>query len=151
MFNDRLIYLQEDFSNQAEVFNFLTSKLLEKGLVKAEFLTKISEREAVFPTGLTIGGYGVAIPHTDSDYVNQSQIAYVSLVEPVIFKEMGNDSVEVAVTQVFMLALKEAHEQLETLQKLIEMFQNEEHMAALVAATTEAEIESVLIDSELIK
>lgn len=150
VFNEKLIFLGENLVSQEDVFKFLTDKLFNKNLVKPEFFQKIVERERQFPTGLSINGFGVAIPHTDSIFVNKSQIAYVSLKEPVIFKEMGNSTTEIKVNQVFMLALKEAHEQLDILQKLIEMFQNEMHMTSLATATSSQEVESVLMESGLI-
>ena len=47
------------------------------------------KREAVFPTGLMINGIGVAIPHTDSQYVKRSQVGFLSLTDPLPFIEMG--------------------------------------------------------------
>lgn len=151
MFDEELIYLNKDFENQEKAFAFLSEKLLQIGIVNEEFFQNIKERERIFPTGLRIGEWGIAIPHTDSIYVNRSQIAYVSLITPILFKEMGNADAEVPVRQIFMLALKEAHEQLEVLQKLIEMVQNESYMKRLVSAAEVTEVQEVLRSSGLIK
>ncbi|MCG6528457.1 PTS sugar transporter subunit IIA, partial [Vibrio parahaemolyticus] len=83
----------------------------------------VIKREAVFPTGLMINGIGVAIPHTDSQYVKRSQVGFLSLTDPLPFIEMGTRDKEISVSLIFMLALKEPHEQLQMLQNLIEMFQ----------------------------
>ena len=149
MFEKNIIFLDESFNNQEEVFSFLSSKLVEAGLVKDNFLEKIIEREITYPTGLQIGESGVAIPHTDSKYVNSSQIAFVSLTEPVLFYDMADASKTVPVSKVFMLALKEPGEQLETLQQLIELFQNEQVMGSLGEAKSVSEVKEILLQSGL--
>ena len=99
--------------------------------MKKDFLKKILERERVYPTGLAIGKFGVAIPHTDSVYVNRSQIAFMSLKNPVKFKNMGNVSEDVDVNYLFMIAMSQPHEQSEILVKLMEMFADADFMEKL--------------------
>jgi PTS system galactitol-specific IIA component len=70
----------------------------------------------------------VAIPHTDPEHVNRTQVGFMSLKEPVEFIEMGTDDKKIPVTMMFMLALKEAHQQLDMLMKLMDVFQNDELM-----------------------
>lgn len=91
--------------------------------MKDSFAENVLKREEVFPTGLLINDVGIAIPHTDAEHVNDSQIAFMSLKKPVTFYEMGTADKEISVSLIFMLALKEPHAQLEMLQKLITMFQ----------------------------
>ena len=134
-FNQNVAYFNEDFKSQKELFEFLGGKLYEKNLVKENYTIGIIEREAVFPTGLLVNGIGLAIPHTDLERVNESQVGFVSLKETIQFKEMGNDENIVNVKIVFMLALKQAHEQLEMLQKLVDLFQNEEMINKLIECT----------------
>ncbi len=134
-FNQNVAYFNEDLKSQKELFEFLGGKLYEKNLVKENYTIGIIEREAVFPTGLLVNGIGLAIPHTDLERVNESQVGFVSLMETIQFKEMGNDENIVNVKIVFMLALKQAHEQLEMLQKLVDLFQNEEMINKLIECT----------------
>lgn len=103
----------------------LGKKLYEKGKVKESFIPAILEREITFPTGLPFEGYGVAIPHTDAEHVLQTQIAVMTLDKPVTFTQMATKDQEVEVGLIVMLAIKEAHSQLEMLQKLIGLLQNE--------------------------
>ena len=52
----------------------------------------------------------------------------MSLDTPVEFIEMGSDDTKIQVTMLFMLALKEAHQQMDMLMKLMDVFQNDELM-----------------------
>ena len=70
----------------------------------------------------------VAIPHTDVEHVNKTQVGFMSLDNPVEFIEMGTEDKKIPVRMMFMLALKEAHQQLEMLTKLMDVFQNNELM-----------------------
>jgi mannitol/fructose-specific phosphotransferase system IIA component (Ntr-type) len=59
-------------NSKDEVITLLAEKLKEKGVVKDGFLDAVKKREE---WGVTYIGYGIAIPHADSQYVNYSQIA----------------------------------------------------------------------------
>lgn len=122
-FDERIAFFKKNLEGKEGIFRLLSDELLSKNLVKEDFFEGIINREQVFPTGLVIGGIGVAIPHTDSIYVERSQVAFMSLEKPIIFYEMGSIDKEIEVQLIFMLALKEPHEQLSMLQKLIDMFQ----------------------------
>ncbi|WP_180370401.1 PTS sugar transporter subunit IIA, partial [Oenococcus oeni] len=70
------------------------------------------------------------IPHTDAKYVNETQIAFMSLSKPVEFKQMG-DNAKVEAKFIFMLALDNPHKQPQMLQRLMALFQNEKAMKKL--------------------
>lgn len=126
MLNHEVIEFKVDgLKTDLEVLDYLSNLLLEKGIVKETFNKAIKVREKSFSTGLLVNDIGFAIPHTDVEHVNESQIAILTLNEPVSFKQMGDDSVNVPVRVVFMLALKEAKAHLNMLQKLIELMQDE--------------------------
>lgn len=124
-FNHQIALLKKNVSSKEVAFQMLADELSENNCVNQDFLANIIKREEIFPTGLEINGIGVAIPHTDSEYVKESQVGFMSLEKPLSFLEMGTNDKEVSVSLLFMLALKEPHEQLEMLQRLIEMFQQE--------------------------
>lgn len=107
-------------------------------------------REKEFPTGLATDKYGIAIPHTDSKYVNRSQIEFVSLKSPVKFKNMGNASEDIEVTHVFMIAMSQPHEQADTLAKLMVLFLDEELMQRMYECSSKEEYESILKEKGLI-
>ena len=113
-----------EIKTKEAALTYLASKLAEKGLVTENFTEAILEREKIFPTGLQLPGYGVAIPHTDTVYVRKPQIAVLTLKDPVSFIQMGTSDTEVAVDVIIMLAIKEAHKQVDILQKVIHLIQD---------------------------
>lgn len=131
-FNHQIALLKKNVSSKEVAFQLLADELMENDCVNEDFLANIIKREEIFPTGLEINGIGVAIPHTDSEYVKESQVGFLSLEKPLSFIEMGTNDKEIPVSLLFMLALKEPHEQLEMLQRLIEMFQQEGVLESLM-------------------
>ena len=143
-FNHNIALLKQHVSSKEVAFQLLSEKLVATQCVNQDFLPNIIKREILFPTGLEINGVGVAIPHTDSEYVMASQVAFMSLAEPLPFIQMGTSDQEVEVSLLFMLALKEPHEQLEMLQRLIEMFQQEGVLEALLGAETKEVYQKII-------
>ena len=139
-----LCLFQLEVKDQKELFQVMSEQLKNAGCVKDSFLEGITNREQEFPTGLEVNQIGFAIPHTDSAHVNSSQICFASLKEPLVFSDMTDKSHEIPVRLVFMLAMSQPHEQIDTLQNLVRLFQNEEKVNELLACTTkEAFIELV--------
>lgn len=66
--------------------------MFEKGYVKSTYIDAVLEREKTLPTGLDIGEMCVAIPHTDSKHVNESNVALAVLKNPVEFRNMIDPS-----------------------------------------------------------
>lgn len=123
LFSEQVLLFHQDLQTQDEVFEDLNKKLLAKGVVNDEFLDAVKKREIKFPTGLQLeSGFGVAIPHTDPQFVNKNQIGFMSLDNPIQFRQMGSDTEKVQVKMVFILCLKEAHKQLDMLQNLMTLF-----------------------------
>lgn len=121
-----------EVDSQKELFKIMSNKLLQSGCVKADFLDGIINREQEYPTALQVGNVGFAIPHTDSSYVNHSQICFASLKNPIIFYDMTDKSRQIEVELVFMLAMEKPHEQIDTLQNLIGLFQDKEKIEQLL-------------------
>lgn len=130
-FDQHLCLFNIEAKTKEEILTTMAQMLLSHGIVKQDYLTGILEREQQYPTGLLVNSIGFAIPHTDSSKVNQSQICFASLKHPVIFSGMTDDKEQIPVKFIFMLAMKQAHEQVENLQNLIGLFQNEEQIKLL--------------------
>lgn len=129
----------------AEVIKILGDKLHELGYVNEGYVPAVIQREVSYPTGLMLGGkYNVAMPHTDTIYVHNAGIAFASLEKPVIFKNMGDPASDVETNMVFLLAVKDPKDQVELLQKLIEIFQNEELISSIYEIKEAAKIEQIL-------
>ena len=102
--------------------------------MKDTFFQAVIDREKVYPTGLSINdGIGIAIPHTDGIHIIKPQIGFMTLKEPVIFKDMGDDQHEIEVNIIFMLGLLKSEHQIEMLQKLVGLFQDEVLLPEVIA------------------
>ncbi|MBP1039950.1 PTS sugar transporter subunit IIA [Vagococcus sp. BWB3-3] len=143
-FDKEVFFFQLDVSTKEEVFEKMAAALLAKELVTVDYLEGVKEREVVFPTGLPTLPYGVAIPHTDGERVLEPQIGFASLKQPVNFRVMGSETETIDVKIVFMLALKKADDQLEILQKLIDLVQAEESVKRLGECHSSAEFKQII-------
>lgn len=143
-FDQQLCLFNIEAKTKEEILTTMAQMLLSHGIVKQDYLTGILEREQQYPTGLLVNSIGFAIPHTDSSKVNQSQICFASLKNPVIFSGMTDDKEQILVKFIFMLAMKQAHEQVENLQNLIGLFQNEEQIKLLEQCQSTNEFISIL-------
>ncbi len=137
--NEKLITLNIYAKDREDVLRKMSEKLLEHGYVNKDFTDAIIEREKNFPTGLQTKSIGVAIPHTDSKYVNNNSIAIGILDKPIVFQNMGSDD-ESEISIIFMLAIKEPNEQLSMLKKLISIFQDDYALVKILNAKNELEI-----------
>ncbi|MGH2318742.1 PTS sugar transporter subunit IIA [Planococcus sp. SE5232] len=141
-----LAIIELEATSKEEALQLLGSKLIEQGYVKENFIESILEREKNYPTGLPTEPFGVAIPHTDGDMIHTSTIAFASLKNPVKFLMMGTDDKLVEVKLIFMLALKSPDDQLEMLQKLMELIQDPEMVSKLVQIKSVDELNGLVGD-----
>lgn len=98
--------------------------LFDHGFVKASYQGAVLEREKNFPTGLMLKNISVAMPHTDSIYVIKPGICIMRMDKPVTFKHMGNSEQPVEVNLIFMMAILNPNAQIDTLKKVVDVFQN---------------------------
>lgn len=132
MLENKIVKLKENnLKNNKEVLSSLADYLMEEKMVKESFKEAILEREKSYPTGLQFDGYGIALPHTDSEHVIKSQIAIMTLEKPVKFIEMASTDKEIDVKTIFMLALKDSNQHIKILQKVMELLQDKEAMSKI--------------------
>jgi len=148
MFDEKVVLLDIAPQNSTEALSIVADELIKKDIVKDTYKDAIIKREQEFPTGLNAPSCGIAIPHTDAIHVNKPQIAIARMAQPVKFLQMG-DGADVEAKLIFMLALKEPHAQLETLQKLMSLIQNEAAVAELLAAQDSDAIIKILKENKL--
>ena len=144
-----LVFAQENFSSQAEVFEQVAQKALDLGWVREDFLERIKSREETFPTGIQLMNFGAAIPHTDAECVLEEFVAVITLQDPVVFYSMEDNSQQVKAQIVFVLGLNQPHAQLEMLQSLMGLLQNETVLSELLLATTENELINTIKRNQL--
>lgn len=129
MLENKIVKLKaNNLKNNKEVLSSLADYLIVEKMVKPSFKNAVLEREDSYPTGLQFDGYGIALPHTDSEHVIKSQIAIMTLEKPVKFIEMASTDKEIDVKTIFMLALKDSNQHIKILQKVMELLQDKEAM-----------------------
>lgn len=132
MLENKIVKLKaNNLKNNKEVLSSLADYLIEEKMVKPSFKNAVLEREDSYPTGLQFDGYGIALPHTDSEHVIKSQIAIMTLDKPVKFIEMASTDKEIDVKTIFMLALKDSNQHIKILQKVMELLQDKEAMSMI--------------------
>lgn len=140
---DELIKIHVNCENQDQVFELIYKEALERGYVKEEYLQKVKEREAIFPTGLNMNSHNIAIPHTDPEFVHEQFIAVATLDNPVPFYLMDDNTKQVDVNVVFMLGLNEPHSQLTVLQQIMGVIQDGTKIEEILKASKGEEIRAI--------
>jgi PTS system galactitol-specific IIA component len=119
--------------SDTEAITILGNKMCRLGYVTKDYTNFALEREKKYPTGLPLLNYGVAIPHTEAEYVIQEIIVVAKLKNPVSFRVMGGSEDEnVQVDLIFMLCIKNGDRQLTLLQNLMDLLSKEEQIDALM-------------------
>ena len=143
-----LIVTELEAETSTDVFEKLGGIVAKEGYAKDTYVQALIDREAEYPTGLDANGIGIAIPHTNVDYVNKSGTAIAKLTKPVTFIAMGTDDEEVEVELVFMLAVKDPKSHLAKLQTIIMMIQDPAFLTKLKEANTVDEIIETIKEKE---
>ncbi|MDN6640256.1 MAG: PTS sugar transporter subunit IIA [Tetragenococcus sp.] len=138
------ILLGEQYQDKKAVFAAVHQLAAEDGWVTKEFSQKILEREETYPTGIDQGNFGVAIPHTDPEWVTEEFIALVIPQRPVLFQRMDDKQQDVQADFIFILGLNQPHEQLEMLQNLMQLIQNTELLEGLYKQTNREDVLALL-------
>jgi len=146
MLTDKVVLLDAAMPDKETALATVADQLFASGAVKESYKPALLQREIDFPTGLATENIGIAMPHTDAEHVNYDQIGVMRLAEPVTFQQMG-DGQEIQAKFIFMLALKEAHAQLDMLQKLVALIQDADKMAALAQAADADGVIAILADA----
>jgi len=73
-----LILLNVEGETREDIFKQVAELFVEKGIAKDTYYQGLLDREAEFPTGLPIGDYNIAIPHTYPEHYNDIGICIPS-------------------------------------------------------------------------
>lgn len=108
---------------------------------KSNYVEGLKNREIEFATGVPVEPIGVAIPHTDSSYVNDNKVAVMTLEEPVKFNLMGGSKEDtIDVKLVILLSFKDGKNHISALQNIIEKIQDEKFVESLINAQSKEEL-----------
>jgi|YNPNPStandDraft_1061719.scaffolds.fasta_scaffold24078_5 PTS system galactitol-specific IIA component len=133
-FQENLVEIGIRAERKEEAIKRLSDRLLAGGYVKESFYENVLRREAEFPTGLPTA-IPLALCHTESEHVNETAIAVGTLETPVRFQEMGTPENDVMAEIIFVIALKDPKGQVFLLQRMMEVFKNEQTLSTIRNAT----------------
>lgn len=114
--------------------------LADNGHVNTGYYDDVMEREAKYPTGLPTEGVKIAIPHANSEHILDSTIGVAVLDKPVDFLNMADDTEQLAVEIIFLIANTEAAQQAKLLSVLMENFSDEEVLMKMRNANDAKEV-----------
>ena len=138
-----LIVLDVEAADCVDAIHKVGARLFEGGYVKDSYIDAVAAREDEFPTGLILEDINIAMPHTSGTHVNKPAVCVAKLKNPVVFGHMGDPDTKVNAELLFMMAIKNPDEQVETLQNVMGVFTNSEAVAALKAASDEETLYAV--------
>ncbi|AYW50870.1 hypothetical protein C7H83_10520 [Tetragenococcus halophilus] len=138
--NKDLLFLDLEVNSQEDLLRYMAKELNRRENVNEEFIKKVIEREKEFPTGLQIEEIGVAIPHSDIEYVNEPAVALAVLKNPINFYSMEDGKKIIPINVVFMLAVDDGNKQLKLLQEIMGLIQSKETLKNIIEADTKEEI-----------
>lgn len=139
-----LVFLDADFSSRDDLFHTMGSWLKDNGYVNEDYREAVCRREEEFPTGLKVPGHQLAIPHTDSEYIEKPGLVFVRPKNPLAFQEMcSGDPVDAEM--IFLLLVKDKKDQMPLLSGLMARFGDGELMDRL-SRETDPEVIADLLD-----
>lgn len=121
------IFVDIEVTDFDELIKVLAQPLIENQDVVEVFPDQVIQREKEFPTGLPTEPFGVAIPHTNAEFVMNNKVTIATLKKPIQMEIMGGmDDGTIDVSIVFLLALGQSNKQLNILQKLMGILNQED-------------------------
>lgn len=127
--------------SREEIFQTVGGLLIREGYCRNSYIQALNDREKEYPTGLDMGGIGVALPHTDASHVICPALAVAILKKPVPFEVMGgNDGETIKVSLVVAMAIRNAEEHIDQVQALLKILQDTDVLHALICAKTPEEV-----------
>lgn len=134
------IILKLEADTHDEVLTAICARLLDEGKIKKGYLESLLARESDYPTGLDLGGINIAIPHTDWQWSNTTQLAIATLAKPIMWHSMEDPDETVEVSMVVMSLFDNPAHQLGALQGIISVVQDQGLVARLVETDDVREI-----------
>lgn len=145
---ESLIFLNSDEKCKKDILKKMGEALISEGYAQTTYIQALLRREQSFPTGLDIQGIGVAIPHTDPRHVKKEGAALAVLKEPVTFRHMEDEGIQVAVRLIFMLTVLDPEAHLKRLQCVLSIIQDAEVLRKLLTVREKKDIIRIIKTKE---
>lgn len=127
-----------------DVLRALAGVFVEAGVAKESYPDAIVLRESNYPTALPATAFDIAVPHTFAEHVNEPAMGCAVLAHPVEFKQMGSPDITLHPEVLFMLAITDPQDQIDTLKKIMGLIQDPETLNKVRVAKTVDEVYDLL-------
>lgn len=135
LFSPDLVFFDLEAAGRQEFFEKLAGRLAERDLIQDSWLEAICEREKNYATGLSFPSVQVAIPHVDPEHIKRPYIAVIKPKTPIVFEAMAGMGDDVPAQLIVNLGVMRDGGQVAVLQKLMNIFMNEDYAAELIGIT----------------
>lgn len=143
-----LIEINIDLKTKEDVLKKMATILFKNGYVKETYINAILEREKRFPTGIENNVANIAIPHADSEHVLKPGLAVGVLKNTVNFNRMDDPEQKIPVKIVFMLAIKNPQEQLNSLKDLMNLIRDCKSMGTICKCNSSKQVFNILKEEQ---
>lgn len=124
------------FKDHKDVLRHISSTLVSQGIVKESHLNALLEREESFPTGITLEGYSVAIPHCSVEHAIKPALYIIKPNVPVAFNRADEDET-VDVSLIIALVVTSPADQLILLRSLFRNLQDHAFYQTVISSSTD--------------
>ncbi|MDR1313042.1 MAG: PTS sugar transporter subunit IIA [Deltaproteobacteria bacterium] len=131
-------------ASSGDVLLELGSTLVKAGLCRESYPEALCKRERESPTGIDMGGFAIAIPHTDASHVISPGIALGVPRSPVSFMAMGSDDEFVDARIVCALAINDPNAHLDFIEALLGVLRDRETLEGIAAAGAAGEVMDII-------
>ncbi|MDD6526146.1 MAG: PTS sugar transporter subunit IIA [Firmicutes bacterium] len=144
MLRKDLIVLNLEGTTSSEILREFGQKFVEVGVAKDTFCDALVAREEKYPTGLPAKAFDIAVPHTFKEHINEPAMGVGIVKNHVMFHQMGSPEIDLYPRVLFMLAVKDPTQQIETLKKIMKLIQSEDKLEKILNSKSEDEIFDLL-------
>lgn len=139
---ENLIFLNMKAEDNKEVLQIMGDAMIREEYGNQGFTEALLKREKDYPTGLDVDGIGVAIPHTDAEYVKKEGISIAVLDRPVEFDAMGEENCQIPVKIVIMFTVAGKNKHIDRLLQILALIKDEKILQGLLKAKSKEDIKS---------
>jgi PTS system galactitol-specific IIA component len=109
-----------------EVLRELGRCAVDRGYASEGYVEALLDREAEFPTGLSVptAPFDIAIPHADPEHVDEGAVVLALPDEPVRFRDMDDPDETVDASVVLLLLARDSDGYAAFLSNLANLFRN---------------------------
>ncbi len=144
LLDERLISIKPEVETAEDCIRLAGELFEEYGYVNAGYADAVINREKEYPTGLPGKTLNIAIPHTNNKLVNKPAVGIVIPPEPVKFAMMGNPDNILECSVIIPLVVKDSHQQIEMLKKMMKIIQDSELLEKIRNSEDKSEIIELL-------